>query len=111
MRGSASLSMQNRYMQVLSVVTLQRKESNRFYMYTLQKLGDTTVEHDNVIPFYGMVVYQRMTDNELAEINKAYDYDANIDFTNAVPNDCKFRVSASYNNSDDFEENTDGIQQ
>ena len=78
MRGSASLSMQNRYMQVLSMVTLQRKESNRFYMYTLQKLGDTTVEHDNVIPFYGMVVYQRMTDNELAEIKKAYDYDANI---------------------------------
>ena len=32
MRGSASLSMQNRYMQVLSVVTLQRKESNKFYM-------------------------------------------------------------------------------
>jgi hypothetical protein len=38
MRGSASQSMQNRYMQVLSVVILQRKESNRFYMYTLQKL-------------------------------------------------------------------------
>ena len=74
MRGSASLSIQNRYMQVLSVVTLQRKESNKFYMYTLQKLGDTTVEHDNLIPFYGMVVYQRMTDNELAEIKKAYDY-------------------------------------
>ena len=80
MRGSASQSMQNRYMQVLSVVILQRKESNRFYMYTLQKLGDTTVEHDNVKPFYGMVVYQRMTDNELAEIKKTYDYDANIDF-------------------------------
>ena len=51
-----------------------------------------------------------MTDNELAEIKKTYDYDANIDFTNAVPNDCKFRLSASYNNPDDFEENTDGIQ-
>ena len=108
MRGSASQSMQNRYMQVLSVVILQRKESNRFYMYTLQKLGDTTVEHDNVKPFYGMVVYQRMTVNELAETKKAYDYDANIDFTDAVPNDCKFRVSASYNNPDDFEDNTNG---
>ena len=108
MRGSASQSLQNRYMQVLSVVTLQGKKSNKFYMYTLQKLGDTTVEHDNVKPFYGMVVYQRMTDNELAETKKTYDYDANIDFTNAVPNDCKFRVSASYNNPDDFEENTNG---
>ena len=108
MRGSACLGIQNRYMQVLSVVVLQGKKSNKFYMYTLQKLGDTTVEHDNVKPFYGMVVYQRMTDNELAETKKAYDYDANIDFTNAVPNDCKFRVSASYNNPDDFEENTNG---
>ena len=108
MRSSASQSIQNRYMQVLSVVTLQRKESNKFYMYTLQKLGDATIEHDNLKPFYGMVVYQRMTDNELAETKKAYDYDANIDFTDAVPNDCKFRVSASYNNPDDFEENTNG---
>ena len=108
MRGSASISIQNRYMQVLSVVVLQGKKSNKFYMYTLQKLGDTTVEHDNVIPFYGMVVYQRMTVNELAETKKAYDYDANIDFTDAVPNDCKFRVSASYNNPDDFEDNTNG---
>ena len=81
MRGSASQSMQSRYMQVLSVVTLQRKESNKFYMYTLQTLGYTTVEHDNIKPFYGIVVYQRMTDNELEEIKKAYDYDANIDFT------------------------------
>ena len=102
MRGSASQSLQNRYMQVLSVVTLQGKKSNKFYMYTLQKLGDTTVEHDNVKPFYGMVVYQRMTDNELAEMKNAYDYDANFDFTGAVPDDCKFRVSASHNNPDDF---------
>ena len=53
----------------------------KFYMYTLQKLGNATVEHDNLKPFYGMVVYQRMTDNELAETKKAYDYDANIDLT------------------------------
>ena len=74
----------------------------------MQKLGDATDENGNQKPFYGMVVYQRMTDNELAETKKAYDYDANIDFTDAVPNDCKFRVSASYNNPDDFEENTNG---
>ena len=84
MSGSASQSILNLYMQVLSVVTLQRKESNKFYMYTLQKLGDATVEHGNLKPFYGMVVYQRMTDNELAETKKAYDYDANIDFTDLL---------------------------
>lgn len=105
MRGSASQGMQSRYMQVL---LLTKTESNYLQMYTMQKLGDTTDENGNLKPFYGMVVYQRMTDNELAETKKAYDYDANIDFTDAVPNDCKFRVSASYNNPDDFEENTNG---
>ena len=108
MRGSASQSLQSRYMQVLSVVTLQGKKSNKFYMYTMQKLGDATDEHGNQKPFYGMVVYLRMSDKELDAIKKSYDYDANIDFTDAVPNDCKFRVSASYNNPDDFEENTNG---
>ena len=105
MRGSACQGMQSRYMQVL---LLTKTESNYLQMYTMQKLGDATDENGNLKPFYGMVVYQRMTDNELAETKKTYDYDANIDFTNAVPNDCKFRVSASYNNPDDFEENTNG---
>lgn len=105
MRGSASQGMQSRYMQVL---LLTKTESNYLQMYTMQKLGDATDENGNLKPFYGMVVYQRMTDNELVETKKAYDYDANIDFTDAVPNDCKFRVSASYNNPDDFEENTNG---
>ena len=68
----------------------------------MQKLGDATDENGNLKPFYGMVVYQRMTDNELAEMKNAYDYDANFDFTGAVPDDCKFRVSASHNNPDDF---------
>lgn len=49
-----------------------------------------------------------MTDNELAKMKKAYDYDANFDFTGAVPDDCKFRVSARYYNPDDFEEGTNG---
>ena len=105
MRGSACQGMQSRYMQVL---LLTKTESNYLQMHTMQKLGDATDENGNLKPFYGMVVYQRMTDNELAETKKAYDYDANIDFTDAVPNDCKFRVSASYNNPDDFEENTNG---
>ena len=105
MRGSASQGMQSRYMQVL---LLTKTESNYLQMYTMQKLGDATDENGNLKPFYGMVVYQRMTDNELEATKKAYGYDANIDFTDAVPNDCKFRVSASYNNPDDFEENTNG---
>lgn len=105
MRGTESESLQNRYMQVLALATLQGKE---FYMYTMQNIGVKSDEHGNQKPFYGMVVYQRMTDNELAKMKKAYDYDANFDFTGAVPDDCKFRVSARYYNPDDFEEGTNG---
>ena len=105
MRGTESESLQNRYMQVLALATLQGKE---FYMYTMQNIGVKYDEHGNQKPFYCMVVYQRMTDNELAKMKKAYDYDANFDFTGAVPDDCKFRVSARYYNPDDFEEGTNG---
>lgn len=77
-------------------------------MYTMQNIGVKYDEHGNQKPFYSMVVYQRMTDNELAKMKKAYDYDANFDFTGAVPDDCKFRVSARYYNPDDFEEGTNG---
>ena len=80
MRGTESESLQNRYMQVLSVVTLQGKKSNKFYMYTMQKLGDATDENGNLKPFYGMVIYQRMTDNELEATKKAYGYDANVNY-------------------------------
>ena len=75
MRGSASQSLQSRYMQVLSVAKLQGKESNSFYMYTMQKLGDATVEHGNQKSFYVLVVYQRMTNGELEATKKAYGYD------------------------------------
>ena len=108
MRGSASQSMQNRYMQVLSVVILQRKESNRFYMYTLQKLGDTTVEHDNVKPFYGMVIYQRMTDNELEATKKAYGYDANVNYTIDSEHNNNNIVSPLYNKNNSNEKDING---
>lgn len=50
-------------------------------MHTLQKLGDATDENGNLKPFYGMVIYQRMTDNELEATKKAYGYDANVNYT------------------------------
>ena len=69
MRYSADLSISERYMQVLYVATLQGKE---FYLYTIQKLGYTTIKNDTTKPFYSLVIYQRMTDKELAEIKKEY---------------------------------------
>ena len=52
MRGTESESLQNRYMQVLALATLQGKE---FYMYTMQKIGVKSDEHGNQKLFYCMV--------------------------------------------------------
>lgn len=84
-------------MQVLSVVTLQGKKANKFYMYTMQKLGDATDEHGNQKPFYGMVVYKRMTDNELEATKKAYGYDANVNYTIDSEHNNNNIVSPLYN--------------
>lgn len=103
--GKANESIQNRYMQVLR---FDKTELIYRQMYTMQQLGFRSDGNGNTKPFYGLVIYQRMTDSELAQMQKSFNYDANSDYTGAVPNDCKFRVSASYYNPDDFEENTSG---
>lgn len=54
MRGSASQSMQSRYMQVL---LLTKTESNYLQMHTMQKLGDATDENGNLKLFYGIVTH------------------------------------------------------
>ena len=108
MRGSASQSMQSRYMQVLSVVTLQGKKSNKFYMYTMQKLGDATDENGNLKPFYGMVVYKRMTDNELEATKKAYGYDANVNYTIDSEHNNNNIVSPLYKKNNSNEQDING---
>ena len=108
MRGSASQSMQSRYMQVLSVVTLQGKKSNKFYMYTMQKLGDATDENGNLKPFYGMVVYKRMTDNELEATKKAYGYDANVNYTIDSEHNNNNIVSPLYKKNNSNEKDING---
>ena len=95
-------------MQVLSVVTLQGKKANKFYMYTMQKLGDATDEHGNQKPFYGMVVYQRMTDNELEATKKAYGYDANVNYTIDSEHNNNNIVSPLYNKNKSNEKDING---
>ncbi len=103
--GKANESIQNRYMQVLR---FDKTELIYRQMYTMQQLGFRSDGNGNTKPFYGLVIYQRMTDSELSQTQKIFNYDANSEYTGAVPNDCKFRVSARYYNPDDFEEDTNG---
>lgn len=105
MHGKASQDTPSRYMQVLR---FSRTEEIYHQMFTLQQLGFRSDGQGNLKPIFCMVAYLRMTDKELANTKKEYNYDANIDSPGDVPNDCKFRVSARYANPDDFDENTTG---
>ena len=105
MRGSASQGMQSRYMQVL---LLTKTESNYLQMYTMQKLGDATDENGNLKPFYGMVVYQRMTDNELEATKKAYGYDANVNYTIDSEHNNNNIVSPLYKKNNSNEKDING---
>ena len=105
MRGSASQSMQSRYMQVL---LLTKTESNYLQMHTMQKLGDATDENGNLKPFYGMVIYQRMTDNELEATKKAYGYDANVNYTIDSEHNNNNIVSPLYKKNNSNEKDING---
>lgn len=106
LRGKADQSIQDRYMQVLR---FDRTELIYRQMYTMQQLGFRSDGKGNLKAVYGLVVYQRMSDAELKAMQEIYHYDANSDNSRpVVPDDCKFRVSASYYNPNDFEENTTG---
>ncbi len=105
LRYDADESIESRYMQVLQ---LSEQAGKPTLMYTLQKLASTVSPSGDTRDIYGMVIYQRMTDDELAKALKRYSYDANRENSNAVPNNCKFRVTASYTYPDEFEENTNG---
>lgn len=105
LRYDADEDMQNRYMQVLQLSTPSGQPAQ---MYTIQKLASTVSPSGATHTTYGMIVYQRMTDEELAKALKRYYYDADRDNSNAVPNSCKFRVTARYANPDEFEDATNG---
>ena len=105
MCGSASQSMQSRYMQVL---LLTKTESNYLQMHTMQKLGDANDENGNLKPFYGMVIYQRMTDNELEATKKAYGYDANVNYTIDSEHNNNNIVSPLYKKNNSNEKDING---
>lgn len=105
MRDDATQDKQSRYMQILRFDTT---EGIYHQMFTMQSLGYGYDAQGNKKLIYGMVIYLRMTDKELAAMKESYDYDANIRFSGDVPNDCKFSVRARYYNPDDFDESTSG---
>lgn len=105
LRGSSKQSLAERYMQVLIITANDSKDAK---MYTMQKIGDATSPDGSTKVVYGMVIYQRMTESELAQTQKIYDYDADRESSDAIPNSCKFKVEARYWNPDVFDENTSG---
>ena len=89
---------EDRYMQIISVIDYK----GNTYMYTVQKIyAGTTAEGGKAV--FAMVVYQRMTDYELAKMKNDYKYDADAD--RSVPDNCKFKISVKYSDPDDGDTN------
>lgn len=97
--SNAVLSETDRYMQIMNFVGSGDKQ----YLFTVQKIAIRSTADGTGRPVFAMVAYQRMTDGELAKKKAAAKYDADKDDDEAVPNSCKFRVTASYYNPDDGE--------
>lgn len=91
-----------RYMQIIRISTSGDKTS----LYAIQQIASQSVNGE-IKPVFGMVIYQRMSDHELAETKANADYNADKDSNMAVPNSCKFRLKASYS-MDNFNEETSG---
>lgn len=89
----------DRYMQIVHFYDHGDKQ----YLYTMQKIAYQTTKGDKTEPVYALVAYQRMTGEELQTAKENAKYDADKEDTNAVPESCKFRVTASYWDPDDGE--------
>lgn len=94
-----ALSDADRYMQIVNFNDLGDEKQ----LYTMQKVACTTTKSDKTEPVYALVVYQRMTDEELKKAKENAKYDADKESNGAVPESCKFRVAASYWDADDEE--------
>lgn len=70
------------YMQILKL----DKSNGKVLMYTMERRGVTL----NGKSIYTMVVYRRMTDEELENTKKSYTYD--LDSDRSAPDNCKFKV-------------------
>lgn len=86
--GDGTSAMADRYQQILKL-----DESNgKALMYTIKKLGVKGDGKGGYEPFYGMIVYRRMTDDELKKTQEAYTYD--FDKKGTSPEKTKFYIRA-----------------
>lgn len=97
--GNSALADADRYMQIVHFYDHGDKQ----YLYSVQRIGYQSTPGDKLEPIYAMVVYRRMTDEELQKAKENAKYDADKEDNNAVPESCKFRVTASYWDPDDGE--------
>ncbi len=73
LRGDCRFAMADRYEQILKL-----DEADGYtLMYTMRKLAIRGDGKGNYKPVYAMVVYKRMTDAELKDMQKRYAYDLN----------------------------------
>lgn len=74
----------DQYKQILKLV----ESDGKTLMYTIQKIATISDGDNGYKPVYAMIVYKRLTDDELKKMQESYNYDLNAD--NSVPDNSKF---------------------
>lgn len=74
----------DQYKQILKLV----ESDGRTLMYTIQKIATISDGDNGYKPVYAMIVYKRLTDDELKKMQESYNYD--LDADNSVPDNSKF---------------------
>lgn len=77
-------------------------------MYAMRKIAVVGDGNGGYKPVYAMVVYKRMTEDELESMKKTYTYDVNKD--RSVPDNCKFKIQAYCNDDTEDRDNHDVFQ-
>lgn len=65
----------DQYKQILKLV----ESDGRTLMYTIQKIATISDGDNGYKPVYAMIVYKRLTDDELKKMQESYNYDLNAD--------------------------------
>ena len=93
------------YLQILKI----RESDSQTYLYTVQRLGNQPREDDGADPVFGVVVYQRMSQDDLDKKIHDYTYDVDKGRQVQVPEKCKFGFRVQYANLKPEDKDDDGM--
>lgn len=93
------------YLQILKI----RESDSQTYLYTVQRLDNQPREDDGADSAFGVVVYQRMSQDDIDKKIHDYTYDVDKGRQVQVPENCKFGFRVQYANPKPEDKDDDGM--